>query len=191
MVRRWDTVSQRLATVGYMATDLAPEGTRLTHRFADAVAWAASLHRDQARKGKPGVAYISHPIGVASLVLDDGGSEDEAIAALLHDVVEDCRISLEEIDHRFGPAVAAIVESTTDSLPGNTERGANDWSDRKRSYLEHLEQQDNPSALRVSAADKLYNVCDLVARCRDGRCRDAAALQRRGGRALLVLHGAR
>jgi (p)ppGpp synthase/HD superfamily hydrolase len=145
-----------------VGTALDSDGTRLTDRFASALAWAAELHKDQARKSKPLVPYISHPIGVASLVLADRGSEDEAIAGLLHDVVEDCGVSVDEIRRRYGDAVAAIVDGATDSLPNSDGRGKGDWHERKQRYLEHLEAADEP-ALRVGAADKLYNAHDIVA----------------------------
>ena len=94
---------------------------QLTERFDDALRYAHDLHRGQQRKGN-GAAYIGHLLGVASIVIDDGGSEDEAIGALLHDAAEDHggRAQLEQIRSRFGEAVAKIVEDCTDSW-GNAE----------------------------------------------------------------------
>ncbi|MGE5815903.1 MAG: HD domain-containing protein, partial [Acidobacteriota bacterium] len=84
--------------------------THLTGRFVDAVRYAADVHADQTRKGT-NIPYVSHLIAVASFVLDDGGDEDEAIAALLHDAAEDHggRARLEDIRARFGDKVAHIV----------------------------------------------------------------------------------
>src|SRR3954471_19010769 len=103
-------------------------------RFDEAFAYAHRLHATQTRKGTP-VPYIGHLIGVASIVLDDGGSEDEAIAALLHDAPEDAggRERLAEIRTRFGDAVANIVEDCTDSWTSPKPP----WPERKRQYVEH------------------------------------------------------
>ena len=98
-------------------------------------------------------------MGVASIVLDDGGSEDEAIGALLHDAAEDHggRARLEEIRARFGDAVAKIVEDCTDSW----ETPKRPWIDRKREYIEHAGTLDG-SSLRVSAADKVHNAYAIL-----------------------------
>jgi GTP pyrophosphokinase len=126
---------------------------QLSERFAEAMRYAMEAHRDQARKGTQ-IPYISHLIAVASFVLDDGGSEDEAIAALLHDTPEDQggRARLEDIRHRFGDTVAHIVEGCTDSW----ETPKKPWLERKHSYVEHARALDPPT-LRVSAADKVHN----------------------------------
>src|SRR5262245_39670542 len=88
---------------------------KLTSRFDDAIRYAHDVHRAQVRKN--GAPYVAHLMGVTSIVLDDGGSEDEAIGALLHDAAEDQggRSRLEDIRARFGDAVARIVEDCTDS----------------------------------------------------------------------------
>jgi (p)ppGpp synthase/HD superfamily hydrolase len=98
-------------------------------------------------------------MGVASIVLDDGGSEDEAIAALLHDAAEDHggRARLEEIRSRFGDAVATIVEDCTDSW----ETPKRPWADRKREYIEHARSLP-PGSLRVAAADKVHNAYAIL-----------------------------
>jgi GTP pyrophosphokinase len=126
---------------------------RLTGRFDEALQYAHDVHRDQVRKGNQS-PYISHLLGVASIVLDDGGSEDEAIGALLHDAAEDHggRDQLEEIRRRFGDAVATIVEDCTDSW----ETPKRPWIERKRDYVEHA-QSLSPPSLRVSSADKVHN----------------------------------
>ena len=125
----------------------------LGQRFEDALAFAAHTHRHQQRKGS-GVPYVAHLLGVCSLVIEDGGTEDEAIAALLHDAVEDQggEAMLEEIRERYGSAVADIVLACSDTLV--TPKPP--WRARKEAYLAHL--RDAPvSVLRVSLADKLYN----------------------------------
>jgi (p)ppGpp synthase/HD superfamily hydrolase len=127
--------------------------TTLTGRFDEAVRYAREVHAEQMRKGT-NTPYIAHLLGVASIVLDDGGSEDEAIAALLHDAAEDHggRARLEEIRARFGDAVARIVEDCTDSW----ETPKKPWAERKLAYAEHARTL-SPSSLRVSAADKVHN----------------------------------
>jgi (p)ppGpp synthase/HD superfamily hydrolase len=127
--------------------------TKLTTRFDDACRYAHEAHRAQTRKGT-GAPYVGHLMGVASIVLDDGGSEDEAIAALLHDTVEDQggRERLEDIRTRFGDAVARIVEDCTDSWTQPKEP----WLERKKAYIQHARRLTAPS-LRVSAADKVHN----------------------------------
>jgi len=127
--------------------------TKLTTRFDDAFRYAHEAHRAQTRKGS-GTPYLGHLMGVASIVLDDGGSEDEAIAALLHDAVEDQggRERLEDIRARFGDAVARIVEDCTDSWTQPKEP----WLERKKAYIQHARRLTGPS-LRVSAADKVHN----------------------------------
>lgn len=130
----------------------------LTPRFDEAVRYAREVHAGQDRKGT-GVPYISHLLGVSSIVLDDGGSEDEAIAALLHDAAEDRggRPRLEDIRARFGEAVAKIVEDCTDSW--DTPKPP--WAERKRAYAEHARSLPAAS-LRVSVADKVHNTYAIL-----------------------------
>ena len=132
--------------------------TRLTPRFDAAFAYAHELHNAQTRKGTE-APYIGHLMGVSSIVLDDGGSEDEAIAALLHDAAEDHggRPRLEDIRARFGDDVARIVEDCTDSW--DTPRPP--WSERKQAYIRHARKLRPPS-LRVSAADKVHNAYAIL-----------------------------
>jgi len=127
-------------------------------RFDEAVRYAREVHAAQDRKGT-GVPYISHLLGVTSLVLDDGGGEDEAIAALLHDAAEDHggRPRLEDIRSRFGGAVAKIVEDCTDSW--DTPKPP--WAERKRAYAEHARSLPATS-LRVSVADKVHNTYAIL-----------------------------
>ena len=132
--------------------------TQLSPRFEEAFRYAADVHRTQTHKGT-GAPYIGHLMGVASIVLDDGGSEDEAIAALLHDAAEDQggRARLDDIRARFGDGVAAIVEDCTDSWVTPKER----WAERKMRYAEHARTLSGPS-LRVSASDKVHNTYGIL-----------------------------
>ena len=128
----------------------------LTDRFFAAIAYAADAHKEQVRKST-NIAYISHPFGVASLVLEAGGDEDQAIAALLHDVAEDCggEPRLADIAEKFGDRVAHIVRGCSDSLVVD-EAGKAPWKERKQAHLEHLNSADWDTLL-VTAADKTHN----------------------------------
>ncbi len=130
----------------------------LSERFNDALDFAASLHARQIRK-ETHVPYVSHLLAVCALVLEDGGSEDEAIAALLHDAVEDQggRETLEEIRQRFGEYVAQIVESCSDSMTSPKPP----WRMRKESYISHL-RFASPAVRRVSCADKIHNARSIL-----------------------------
>jgi (p)ppGpp synthase/HD superfamily hydrolase len=121
--------------------------------LADAVAFAVDAHGDQRRKD--GSPYVSHLLQVAGLVLEHGGSLDAAVAAVLHDVVEDTEATLEDVRRGFGGDVAAIVESCTDSV--SLPRGPSTWRARKESYLSHLASASHDAAL-VSACDTLHNL---------------------------------
>ena len=154
----------------------------LTGRFTEAVRWASHLHADQARKGTR-IAYVSHLLAVASLVLEDGGTEEEAIAGVLHDAIEDCHVSEAEIRARFGGPTAEIVGACSEA-PGGT-RDERDWLERKRAYLLKLESADLPvGAWRVTAADKLHNARSILTDLREhgrsvwGRFHGGAAEQR-------------
>ena len=128
-------------------------------RFVAAVEEALRIHAAQARKGT-GIPYAAHLLGVASMVLEqEGASEDEAIAALLHDAIEDQPelTSFAAIEERFGTAVRDIVEDCTDA----PDHPKPPWRRRKREYLLHLEEAPEPS-LRVSLADKLHNARAMV-----------------------------
>ncbi|NLG72238.1 MAG: HD domain-containing protein [Chloroflexi bacterium] len=135
----------------------------LSSRFESAFLLASRLHADQVRKGTT-IPYISHLMAVAALVLEAGGDEDQAIAALLHDAVEDQggKEVLEEIQDRFGPRVAAMVAalSDTDQTPKPP------WRERKVAYLAHL-QFASPEVLRISLADKLHNARTILSDLRE------------------------
>ena len=124
----------------------------------DALAYATEVHAGQSRKGTT-VPYVSHVLGVCALVLEDGGSEDEAIGALLHDAVEDGggRPMLDEIRRRFGERVAEIVWACSDT----DETPKPPWKERKTRYIEHV-RQAGPDARRVSCADKLHNARSIL-----------------------------
>jgi GTP pyrophosphokinase len=140
----------------------------LTARFDAALHYAAEHHRLQLRKGTP-VPYTAHLLAVASLVLEMHGDEDEAIGALLHDVVEDGggTPALQYIEREFGPHVAQIVLANSDKIddPGGPEPepppGRSAWYWRKRAYLDAFPGK-SPAALRVSLADKLHNARSIL-----------------------------
>jgi (p)ppGpp synthase/HD superfamily hydrolase len=123
-------------------------------RYAAAVAYAADAHGSQPRKGTT-VPYLSHLLSVSALVMEDGGSEDEAIAGLLHDTVEDQGGAkpLDDIRQRFGERIAALVEACTDY---DVDGERDPWPQRKRRYLEHIGEMP-ADVRRISLADKLHN----------------------------------
>jgi len=126
---------------------------RLSGRFVDALRYAAELHSNQVRKGGD-IPYIGHLLSVAALVLEAGGTETQAIAALLHDAAEDQggAAVLAEIERRYGPEVAAIVGECTDTV----ETPKPPWRERKQNYIAHLHSASDDAVL-VSLADKLDN----------------------------------
>ena len=146
----------------------------LTERFDEALLFTAKLHRLQPRKGTH-VPYLSHLLAVAALVIEDRGSEDEAIAALLHDSLEDqgsdypggreaLRVFIRD---RFGPGVTAIVDACTDDEGFAKGSGATQeeererWLERKRKYTESIAHK-TPQALRVTTADKVHNAESIL-----------------------------
>ncbi len=132
---------------------------KLKSRFDAALQYASDVHRRQIRGGSH-VPYVAHLLGVAALVLEEGGDEDEAIAALLHDAVEDQggRRRLADIRRRFGERVARIVEACSDShtIPKPP------WRERKEKYLARI-RHEPADVRRVSLADKLYNARSILA----------------------------
>jgi (p)ppGpp synthase/HD superfamily hydrolase len=131
----------------------------LSPLFDEALVWASRLHGAQERKGS-GVPYVAHLLGVASIALEYGAGEDEAIAALLHDAVEDQGGApvLARIRQRFGDQVAAIVEGCTDT----DQMPKPPWRARKEAYVAHVRHA--PASVRlVSASDKLYNARSILA----------------------------
>jgi len=152
-------------------------------RFVAALDWALELHGTQRKKGSD-VPYVAHLLAVAGLVLDDGGSEKQAAAALLHDALEDTRATADEVRERFGRKVARIVVACTDvpvgakpgkdAKPGKcgkgrkggkrAERDASTWRARKERSIATLHDPATPrGVLRVRAADALVNARSIVA----------------------------
>ncbi|KZC36770.1 MULTISPECIES: HD domain-containing protein [Rhodanobacter] len=141
--------------------------TALTERFSRAVDYARIAHATQLRKGS-NIPYLYHLLGVASLVIEFGGSEDQAIAGLLHDTIEDGGTVHEAaIRAQFGAAVANIVRDCTDGTAEgkashtDPEAKRRDWLERKLAYLAHLRQSPDATLL-VSACDKLHNARAIV-----------------------------
>lgn len=134
----------------------------LSPRFDEALALAADLHRHQERKGS-GIPYIAHLLSVAALVIEDGGDEEEAIAALLHDSLEDHpeKISRASLESDFSGRVAEIVQGCSDTPVDYAGGPKPDWRTRKEAYLAHL--RTGPVSLRVSLADKLHNARAILA----------------------------
>jgi HD domain-containing protein len=136
------------------------EPPALTERFLAAVALAQEVHGHVRRSGTE-IPYLAHLLVVTGLVIEDGGDEDEAIAAMLHDTVEDGggRLLLERIHRSFGSGVAAIVEGCSDTVDVDP---AEPWIERKRRYLAHLDGVRNDAILRVALADKVHNARSIV-----------------------------
>jgi (p)ppGpp synthase/HD superfamily hydrolase len=130
-------------------------------RLASAVSYAALIHGAQKRKGTA-IPYVSHLMSVCALVMENGGDEDQAIAGLLHDVLEDCGAHQEQVIHdNWGERGAKIVRDCTDGVPDQMGKKG-DWRERKKAYLDHLRTVDRASLL-VSACDKLHNARAIVA----------------------------
>ena len=123
----------------------------LTAAFPEAFRWADRWHKGQRRKGTA-IPYIAHPMSVAALVLEHGGTQAQAVAALLHDVMEDCGVPERDIRKRFGPEVAVLVRECSDAVS----KPKPPWEARKRAYIAHLAGA-RPQTLLISASDKLHN----------------------------------
>jgi hypothetical protein len=132
----------------------------LTERFLTAVAMATEVHGHARRTGTE-TPYTAHLLVVTGLVVEDGGDEDQAIAALLHDAVEHGggRPMLDRIERSFGLRVARIVEACSDTVDGDR---TDTWIERKRRYLEHLPEVTDDAVLRVALADKVHNARSIV-----------------------------
>jgi (p)ppGpp synthase/HD superfamily hydrolase len=139
------------------------QNVRLSPQFEKALIYATRIHGGQLRK-KTRIPYIGHLLWVTAIVLEYGATETEAIAALLHDAVEDCGGAkrLRDIERKFGKKVARIVEGCTDTdqIPKPP------WRERKEAYIAHL-QQASASTRLVSAADKLHNARAILHNLRD------------------------
>lgn len=136
-------------------------GVELGTRFEDALRYAVVAHAGQTRKGTE-IPYVSHLLSVCGLVLEAGGSEVQAIAALLHDAPEDCggQPRLDDIRDRFGDDVADIVEACSDSLVEDADEKP-PWPVRKQTYIAHLGTVA-ADVLLVSLADKVHNVTAIL-----------------------------
>ncbi len=130
----------------------------LSQRFTEALIYATELHATQTRKGSK-IPYVSHLLGVASIALEYGADEDEAIAALLHDAIEDQGGPpiREEIRLKFGERVTEIVDGCTDT--DTTPKPP--WKERKKAYIAGIANA-SPSVRLVSAADKLHNIRSIL-----------------------------
>lgn len=135
-----------------------PSNRVFSKRFISALGYTAKLHAEQIRK-RSERPYIGHLLGVASIVIEYGGDEDMAIAALLHDAVEDQGglPRLQEIQRRFGKRVADIVDGCTDAYT----EPKSPWLDRKRAYIARV-AGENADVRLVSAADKLSNARETL-----------------------------
>lgn len=161
--------------------------TALTHRYTAAVDHARIAHAAQVRKGSD-IPYIYHLLGVSSLVLEFGGNEDQAIAGLLHDVVEDCGEAHRHIVRaQFGDVVADIVDDCTDGSAESKQQHVDanakkrDWMRRKQAYIAHL-RQASAATLLVSACDKLHNARAIVQDMHNPRVGNAVFERFTGGR---------
>src|SRR5438046_2267330 len=135
---------------------------KLSEKFEEALIYATRVHVNQMRK-KTRIPFVAHILGVTAIALEYGATETEAIAALLHDTVEDCGGAerLRDIREKFGDDVARIVDGCTDTY----ETPKPPWLERKRSYIEHLKDSDSSTRL-VSASDKLHNTRAILAELR-------------------------
>ena len=133
----------------------------LSEAYQKAFNYAFTLHRSQKRKGS-GIPYLTHLISVSSLVMENGGGETEAIAALLHDAAEDQggEKTLQEIENLFGKKVASIVKECSDSLSSSPDE-REEWKARKDKYLASLTHK-SPEAILVTLADKLHNARSIL-----------------------------
>ena len=136
---------------------------RYGRKFEEALVYASSVHAGQTRKGTD-TPYITHLLAVAGIVGENGGTEDETVAALLHDAAEDQGGAerLQDICDRFGGAVAGIVAGCSDTF----EQPKPPWSQRKQTYIAHVRAA--PASVRlVSAADKLHNARSVLSDYRE------------------------
>jgi (p)ppGpp synthase/HD superfamily hydrolase len=134
----------------------------MRNELARALKYASKQHGGHTRKGSD-IPYVAHLLAVSALVLEDGGSERQAVAAVLHDVVEDTNASRRDVRKRFGRKVARIVAACTD-VDGSGPHTAKSWMRRRRRMLARLrDPSTSTSVVRVKAADSLANVRSLTA----------------------------
>lgn len=132
-------------------------------RFEDALLFAVRTHDGDVRKGAGEIPYVSHLLSVCALVLEDGGDEDEAIAALLHDTLEDHpeEVTKADLERRLGARVADLVVRCTDTPPDYRGGTKPHWHERKPAYVERIREEGYPLC-RVALADKLHNTRSIV-----------------------------
>ena len=140
-------------------------GVQYSERYDAALLFAADQHRYQERKGGKGIPYVYHLLAVSALVWEDGGDEDQAIAALLHDVLEDTPTQPDELRERFGLRATSFVELCTDANPAEGEV-KQPWRPRKEAHFEHLIHTADSAGLRVTCADKVHNIEAQIADAR-------------------------
>ena len=136
--------------------EFSPTAPHLTSRFVEALRFSIGSHGQQVRKGTE-IPYVAHLLGVASIALENGADEDQAIAALLHDAVEDASVTVEEVRSRFGDRVANMVSDCTDREEGENRS----WDERKAAYIASLASKPVESLL-VSVSDKTHNARAIV-----------------------------
>lgn len=151
--------------------------TCYSDRYVDALGFAADRHRHQTKKtaaAGDGIPYITHLLGVSALIWEDGGDEDQAIAGLLHDVLEDTPTEADELRDRFGDRVAAMVELCSDADLAEGEE-KDPWRPRKEAHVAHLRAVEDPAGLLVVLADKVHNVEAQLADARHAAAAGPAA----------------
>jgi (p)ppGpp synthase/HD superfamily hydrolase len=156
-------MGKRKKTEDLLAVMPLPDGAwQYTDRMIVALQVAAVMHAGQVRKGS-GVPYLTHLLGTCAIALEYGANEDEAIAALLHDAIEDVRPTKDarKAVEWFGAEVYRIVVGCTDGVPDESGQKP-EWDSRKQAYIDHLADATR-SVLLVSAADKLHNARSIVA----------------------------
>ena len=136
--------------------------SQLGTKFKDAILYALDIHAGDLRKGTS-TPYVSHLLSVCALVLEDGGDEEEAIAALLHDTLEDHpeKVKKNDLTHLFGSRVADLVELCSDTPPDYQGGEKPPWHERKAAYVDQIRKETYPLC-RVSLADKIHNARTIV-----------------------------
>ena len=152
-----------------MTTDPNGPAWQPTGLLEKALVQATTWHAKQYRKGGA-EPYIGHLLGVASLVIEHGGDEKQACAALLHDSIEDCGVSTEELENLFGPDIAAMVVACTDTepdlpAPQDAETKAKNWGDRKADYHAKIQAKATLDPTSPERRAILVGVCDKINNC--------------------------
>ncbi len=143
---------------------MADNEIQISKKFFKATEWAAQRHRDRGRSWE--TPSLGQVLGIASLVIEDGGTEREAIAAMVLDALGDEEAPVEELRDRFGKKVARLVERCVSDRPDagvqHLDLDAATWKERRDGYLERLEADDDERVVRLAAADTLREVRTLV-----------------------------